>query len=300
MCMVLPVLNWVNMKREMVGYGGKPPDYCWPNGAKLAINFVINYEEGAELSPVNKDSYSETYGGEFPLSPKPEGLRSLSMESLFEYGSRVGIWRLLRLFDKAQIPVTFFATGMALSLNPVLCDYLKQAPHEVAGHGWRWIDYAQIPKEEEKKQIKHCIQMIHQLTERTIQGWYTGRTSVNTRPLLKELGGFLYDSDSYADDLPYYEENHLIIPYNLDCNDFRFCTSPGFSTDEDFLNHLINSFNFLHEEGLLSLMSIGLHPRISGRPGRALMLHEFIKYIKTLPDIWVTTRLDIARFWIGS
>lgn len=288
------------MNRDMVGYGGNTPDICWPNGAKLAVNFVINYEEGAELTPVNQDKYSETYGGEFPLIPKPSGMRHLSMESLFEYGSRAGIWRLIRLFDKEHIPITFFISGLALSLNPALCRYLSNAAHELAGHGWRWIDHSEMPKTIEKQQIQQCVDTIHQLTGKTIQGWYTGRGSANTRQLLKETGGFLYDSDSYADDLPYWDEGHLIIPYTLDCNDFRFSTSPGFSSDEDFLQHLMNSFQLLYEEQQLALMTVGLHARISGRPGRALMVKRFLEFIKTVPDIWIATRLEIAQFWSDS
>ncbi|WED42446.1 polysaccharide deacetylase family protein [Legionella cardiaca] len=286
------------MTRQMVGYGQNVPVVCWPNQAKLAVNFVINYEEGAELTPVNHDKFSEIYGGEFPLVSKPEGMRNLSMESLFEYGSRVGLWRVIRLFNIENVPLTFFITGLALTLNPELSHYLKTSDHDVAGHGWRWIDYAKISKNEEKRHILRCCKTIRELTGKTIQGWYTGRRSENTRELLREIGGFLYDSDSYADDLPYFEANHLIIPYNLDCNDFRFSTSPGFAKGEDFFIHLKNTFDYLYAEKQAAIMTIGLHPRISGRPGRCMAIKQFITYLKQFPDVWIARRLDIANYWL--
>ena len=288
------------MKRNLVGYGREGTKMQWPNNAKLAINFVINYEEGSELTPLNGDRYSEVYGGEFPLVSKPEGMRNLSMESLFEYGSRTGLWRLLRLFDKENIPVTFFITGYALTLNPIFCDYLRVTNHEIAGHAWRWIDYAQIPREDEKRHIQLCIKSLKELTGKRPQGWYTGRCSEHTRGLLIEIGGFLYDSESYADDLPYFDANHLVIPYSLDCNDFRFSTTPGFSCPDDFFNHLKNTFDYLYQENRTCLMSIGLHPRFSGHPGRCMAVKRFIDYIKTYPDLWIARRIDIARYWINN
>ncbi|WP_058528329.1 polysaccharide deacetylase family protein [Legionella londiniensis] len=283
--------------RDMIGYGSHPPGIIWPNKASIAVNFVINYEEGAELTPLNGDATCETYGGEFSLSARPRGMRSLSMESLFEYGSRRGIWRLLHLFDSRKIPLTFFITGLALTLNPEFCLYLRQNDHEVAGHGWRWIDYARISLQEEKKHITKCIETIRHLTGKEVYGWYTGRCSEHTRALLQQHRGIIYDSDSYADDLPFYSNNHLIIPYTLDCNDFRFYTNPGFSTAEDFFLYLKKAFDYLYQERQPAVMTIGLHPRISGRPARCHALQQFLDYLKEFPDIWITRRIDIARYW---
>ncbi|WP_133138842.1 polysaccharide deacetylase family protein [Legionella genomosp. 1] len=288
------------MMRDMVGYGPNPPLNCWPGNTKLAINFVINYEEGAELSPVNGDLIAETYGGEFPLAAKPLGMRNLSMESLFEYGSRCGIWRLVRLFEREKIPLTFFITGLAIRLNPELGSYLRNTSHEAAGHGWRWIDYGQMPRNEEKLHITQCINAIKEATGRRPEGWYTGRRSSNTRELLLEIGGFKYDSESYADDLPYLLDEHLIIPYTLDCNDFRYTTSPGFALWQDFYSHLKASFDYLYQEQRMALMTIGLHPRISGRPGRCLAIQQFIAYIRQFKDVWIARRIDIADFWLNN
>lgn len=288
------------MKRNMVGYGRNPPNRLWANEAKIAVNFVINYEEGAELTPLNNDDFAETYGGEFPLPIKTKGERSLSMESLFEYGSRVGIWRLIRLFEDEHIPVTFFVTGFALTLNPELSNYLKQCDHELAGHGWRWIDYATCSKSDEKNHIQRCVETLKKYTGKKIYGWYSGRRSIHTRDLLRELGGFVYDSDSYNDDLPYLEDGHLIIPYTLDCNDFRFSTTPGFNNGSDFLQHLKDTFSYLYHEQRMALMTIGLHPRISGRPGRCMAIQQFIRFIKEFSNVWLATRYDIARYWLSS
>lgn len=283
--------------RDMTGYGRHIPPIKWPNNALLAVNFVINYEEGAERTPVNGDTHCETYGGEFPLATKPQGMRSLSMESLYEYGSRRGIWRLLNLFDQQQIPLTFFVTGYALTLNQELCLYLKQHTHEVAGHGWRWIDYATLSAAEEMRHISQCLDTLHQLTGKAIQGWYSGRCSTNTRQLLQSHPSLCYDSDSYADDLPFYINQQLVIPYTLDCNDFRFTTNPGFNTAEDFFHHLNNTLTYLYQEKQPAIMSIGLHPRISGRPGRCHAIKKFLACLARLPDIWIARRIDIARHW---
>jgi len=284
--------------RDLVGYGKQGPDIQWPKKAKLAVNFVINYEEGAELTPINHDKTAEVYGGEFPMANKPKGKRHLSMESLFEYGSRAGIWRLIRLFDNENIPLTFFITGFALTLNPDLCDYLKGETHEIAGHGWRWIDYATVSRTIEKNHIQQCIQTLEQLTGQRPQGWYTGRRSEHTLKLLKEIGSFLYHSESYADDYPYFNAGQLVIPYTLDCNDLRFGTSPGFGCPDDFYNHLKNTFDYLYAENRACLMTIGLHPRFSGHPGRCMAVKQFIDYMKQFPDIWLARRIDIAHYWI--
>ncbi len=286
------------MTRDLIGYG---PDLIvnkWPNKAKIAINFVINYEEGAELSPVNGDPQAEVYGSSFPFSVKPAGVRNYSIESFYEYGSRVGIWRLLRLFDKKNIPLTFFITGYALILNPLFSSYLASSDHEVAGHGWRWIDYAKETRATEKKHILRCIETLEQLTGHRPLGWYTGRRSEHTRELLMEIGGFIYDSDSYADDLPYKINNHLVIPYSLDTNDFRFTTSPGFSTASNFYDHLKNTFDYFYQENRPTIMTIGLHPRISGTPGLCRALELFLDYILQFQDIWIAKRIEIAQYWL--
>lgn len=291
-------------QRDLIGYGQHPPHPKWPDDARIALNFVINYEEGAERTPLLGDSHSETYGGEFPLSPKPEGMRNLSMESLFEYGSRAGIWRLFRLFEQHQMPVTVFATGLALKLNPAVGEYCAKHGHEIAGHGWRWIDYANMPVDEERQHIQQTVDIIRATTGSPPVGWYTGRRSANTRPLLLEVGGFLYDSESYADDLPYTitmnNKDHLIIPYTLDCNDFRYTTTPGFSHSNDFFTHLKDSFDFLYDEAKISpkMMTVGLHPRISGRPARAAALNRFLDYAQSFEKVWICRRDEIARHWL--
>ncbi|HHT0594274.1 TPA: polysaccharide deacetylase family protein [Legionella anisa] len=284
--------------RDLVGYGSEGKNFFWPNKAKVAINFVINYEEGAELSPIHGDSYAETSGTDFPFIPKAKGQRNLSMESFYEYGSRVGIWRLLRLFDHYKIPLTFFVTGQALILNPLFADYLAQQSHEIAGHGWRWINYANIPRRVEKKHILLCMETLEKLTGYKPRGWYTGRRSESTRKILLEIGGFLYDSDSYADELPYYSQNHLIIPYSLDCNDFSFTTTPGITNAKTFYERLMNTFHYLYQEKRLVLMTIGLHPRLSGKPERCLMLKQFLEHVTQYQDVWIARRIDIAQFWL--
>jgi peptidoglycan/xylan/chitin deacetylase (PgdA/CDA1 family) len=286
--------------RDLIGYGPNPPSFEWPNKAKVAINFVINYEEGAELSPVNGDAEAELYGCDFPFSEKPSQQRNMSIESFYEYGSRVGIWRLIRLFDARHIPLTFFVTGYALILNPTFSKYLEKSAHEVAGHGWRWINYADTSKETEENDIIRCIDTLEHLTSQRPKGWYTGRKSLHTRELLIKIGGFTYDSDSYADELPFKTGNHLIIPYSLDCNDFRFTTSPGFNTSNDFYIQLKNTFDYLYQEKRLAVMTIGLHPRLSGYPGRSHAINQFLNYLDQFKDIWITKRIDIANYWLSK
>lgn len=286
--------------RTMSGYGPEEGNFFWPNKAKIALSFVLNYEEGSELSPVNGDAYAETNGADFPFAAKEKGMRNLSMESFYEYGSRVGLWRLLRLFDQYQIPLTFFVSGQALILNPLFAAYLAQQPHEIAGHGWRWIDYAKVPRAVEKEHMLLCIESLSQLTGQRPKGWYTGRRSENTRNLLLEVGGFIYDSDSYADELPFYIEKHLVIPYSLDCNDFKFTTNPGFSSPKDFYEQLTNTFNYLYLEQRPALMTIGLHPRLSGKPARCMVLKQFLEYLQQYEDIWIARRIDVANYWLAQ
>ena len=294
------------LKRDLVGYGAKPLHPQWPDSARVAINFAINYEEGAERSPLIGDDFAETYGAEFPLTQKPAGERHLSTESLFEYGSRAGIWRLLKLFEARGLNTTIFATGLALSNNIELAKYLAASNHEVAGHGWRWIDYSDIDLEIERAHIAKTTELIQKLTGKISVGWYTGRRSSNTRDLLAAHGSFLYDSESYADDLPYYvdvqEKPHLVIPYNLDCNDFRFTTSPGFSSSADFYFHLRDTFDQLWSEGAdcPKMMSVGLHGRIGGRPARAAAVEKFLEHVLKHDQVWICRRDEIARHWLET
>lgn len=292
--------------RDFEGFAGIPPHPEWPGKARLALNFVLNLEEGAERSPESGDKFAESYGGEFPLEPKAAGVRNLGMESLFEYGSRAGFWRLVRIFDDKSVPLTLFACGQALERNDAICAYLRASPHEVAGHGWRWIDYACVDEQTEREHIRRTLAAIRQRTGHEAAGWYTGRRSAHTRRLLLEEGKVRYDSDSYADDLPYWLDlsgrEHLVIPYTLDCNDFRYITSPGFATAADFLEHLKRAFDQLYREGAQSpkMMTVGLHGRISGRPARAGAVAEFIDYAQDHADVWLCRREEIAAHYLAK
>lgn len=289
------------MQRDLVGYGEITPKKLWPQGARVIINFVINYEEGSERSILEGDETSENYLTDLPGVEAFKG-RHFSVESLFEYGSRAGVWRLLRLFEQYKFPVTVFSTGMALERNLDLADKLKKSNHEVAGHGYRWINYRTVPKEVEKEHIEKTIATLESLTKKKVTGWYTGRKSDNTRNLIVDAG-LRYDSDSYADDLPYWvvvgEQPLLIIPYALDTNDMRYVTSPGFCSGDDFFKYLRSTFDELYLEGdkAPKLMTIGLHPRISGHPGRCHALRRFIEYILEYEQIWVCKRDEIADYW---
>lgn len=292
------------MNRDFVGYGEDSPLFQWPQEAKIAMSFVINYEEGGERSIQDGDDESESLFVDIPAIKVQARKRHLSSESMFEYGSRAGIWRLLHLFDEYQILTTFFAVGLALERNPVLCRYLRESQHEVAGHGYRWIDYQSVPETIEKEHIFKTIHTIQELTGKNVYGWYTGRISNHTRKLLAETS-IIYESQSYADDLPFWISNGnkplLIIPYTLDCNDIRYCTSPGWSSAEDEFQYLKHNFDCLYREGEKrpKMMSIGLHSRISGRPARAEALRRFIDYIYA-KRVWICRRQDIATFWINQ
>ena len=292
------------MNRNFVGYGQEGPSFKWPHEAKVAISFVINYEEGGEHSILDGDEESESLFVDIPGIKILPGNRHLSSESIFEYGSRVGIWRLLKLFDEYKILTTIFAVGLALERHPPLCDYFRQNNHELAGHGYRWIDYRTIPYEIEKEHIVKTIHLIQELTGKIVYGWYTGRISGCTRSLLAETS-IIYDSQNYADDLPFWVSNQhkplLIIPYSLDCNDIRYCTSPGWSSAEDEFQYLKQTFDCLYREGEKNpkMMSIGLHPRISGRPARTEALRRFIDYIYA-KNVWICRRQDIATFWMNQ
>lgn len=292
------------MQRDFVGYGGNSPIVVWPERARLAINFVLNYEEGAESNILNGDEESESYLTDLPFVTPLKNDRHLSVESMFEYGSRAGVWRLLNLFEEHQIPLTLFATGLALERNPPLIQHLKQSTHEIAGHGYRWINYRYISEETEKLHIKKTIEGIEMLTQKKVKGWYTGRRSPNTRKLIVEAGLY-YDSESYADDLPYWihiQESlspHLVIPYSLDCNDLHYATSPGWNTGTDFFEYLKATFDCLYREGekYPKMMTISIHSRFSGRPGRAEALSRFINYLKEFDHLWICRREDIADHW---
>ena len=291
--------------RDMIGYGSKDKKIKWPNNARIAVQIVLNYEEGAENCVLNGDKNSEIFLSEI-IGAQPVKGRHINMESLYEYGSRAGFWRLHKLFQEKKIPITVFGVGMALEKNPEVCKAIIEADYEVASHGWRWIDYQNIKKSEEKKHMNLAIKAHTKIFGERPNGWYTGRCSPNTRDLVMEDGGFLYDSDSYSDDLPYWEtrnkKKQLIIPYTLDNNDMRFATNQGFNTGDHFFSYLKDSFDALYEEGETSpkMMSVGLHCRLIGKPGRIQSLKRFLDYILKHEDVWICKRIDIAKHWIKN
>ena len=291
--------------RNLIGYGSNLPKVEWPNKARIAVQIVLNYEEGAENCVLNGDKNSEVFLSEI-IGAQPIKGRHMNMESLYEYGSRAGFWRLHNLFQEKKIPITIFGVGMALEKNPEICKAIIEADYEVASHGWRWIDYQNIKKSEEKKHMQLAIKAHTKIFGKRPDGWYTGRCSPNTRDLVMEDGGFLYDSDSYSDDLPYWESRNkkkqLIIPYTLDNNDMRFATNQGFNTGDHFYSYLKDSFDALYEEGRTNpkMMSVGLHCRIIGKPGRIQSLKKFLDYIIKHEDIWICKRVDIAKHWIKN
>ncbi len=289
----------------MVGYGKNAPKVEWPNKARLALQIVLNYEEGAENSVLHGDKKSETFLSEI-IGAQPIKERHINMESIYEYGSRRGFWRINKLFKEKKIPITIFGVAMALERNKDVCDEIKKSNYEVACHGWRWIDYQKIPKATEKKHMLLAIKSIKKIFGERPLGWYTGRCSPNTRDLVMEEGGFLYDSDSYSDDLPYWEtrgrKKQLIIPYTLDNNDMRFATNQGFNSGDQFYTYLKDSFDALYEEGSYApkMMSVGLHCRLVGRPGRIQSLKKFLDYVLQHKDVWICKRVDIANHWIKN
>ena len=291
--------------RNMIGYGSKEPKVVWPNNAKLALQIVLNYEEGAENNVLHGDKHSETFLSEI-IGAQAIKDRHINMESMYEYGSRRGFWRLHKLFQEKKIPVTIFGVAMALERNLEICEAIKNGNYEVACHGWRWIDYQNVKKSVEKKDMKLAIKTLKKIFGERPLGWYTGRCSPNTRDLVTEDGGFLYDSDSYSDDLPYWEykknKKQLIIPYTLDNNDMRFATNQGFNSGDQFYTYLKDSFDALYEEGKTApkMMSVGLHCRLIGRPGRFQSLKKFIDYVLKFDDVWICKRIDIAKHWIKN
>ena len=291
--------------RDLIGYGAKGKKIFWPNNSKLALQFVLNYEEGGENSVLNGDKYSETFLSEIIGAKAIKG-RHISMESIYEYGSKAGFWRLDNLFKEKNIPVTIFGVGLALEQNPEVCNAIKNGDYEIAAHGYRWIDYQDVKKSVEKKHMQQAIKTIKDIFGSRPSGWYTGRCSPNTRDLVFDDGGFLYDSDSYNDDLPYWEyrgkKKQLIIPYTLDNNDMRFATYQGFNTGDHFYNYLKDSFDALYEEGKTTpkMMSVGLHCRLIGRPGRIQSLKKFLDYVLKFEDIWICERINIAKHWVKN
>lgn len=286
--------------RDLVGYGMQPPDPRWPNGARVALSFVLNYEEGGENTPLEGDPASEAFLHEVVGAPPTQGRRNLNTESMFEFGSRVGFWRVHDIFTTQGLPLTVFAVGQALERNPDAARAMIEAGWEVASHGWRWIDYGEMSEAEERAHLHRAIEAIERACGIRPVGWYTGRGTEATRRLVVEEGGFLYDSDSYADELPYWVEvegrDHLVIPYTLDSNDFKFLLPNGFVTAGDFAEYLIDSLERLRAEGG-RMLSVGLHCRIVGRPGRAPGLVRFLEHVRACADVWVATRADIARHW---
>lgn len=289
--------------RDMRGYGCRAPKPAWPDNARIALQFVINYEEGSERSVLHGDPMSETYLWEITGTDPVYGMRSMNVESVYEYGSRAGFWRLHRLFLRRGLPVTVFGVAMALDRNPEAVHAMNEAGWEIASHGYRWIDYQHVDEELERTHIQQAVEIHERIAGQRPLGWYTGRVSPNTRRLIVEHGGFLYDSDSYADDLPYwvldYDKPHLVIPYTLDNNDMRFATPAGFQSGDPFFRYLQDSFDTLYEEGETApkMMSVGLHCRIAGRPGRSRSLERFLDYVCTKDRVWICRRVDIARHW---
>jgi len=290
--------------RDLVGYGVQPPEVKWPGGARIALQCVLNYEEGAENSILHGDPASEAFLSEIVAAQPIAGMRHISMESIYEYGSRAGVWRLLRLFRSYDLPLTVFGVAMALERNPAVVEAFLEAKHEIASHGWRWINYQHVPPEVEREHMQRAIEIQQRLTGARPLGWYTGRTSPNTRRLVVEEGGFVYDADDYSDDLPFYDARHgrpqLVVPYTLDANDMRFASPQGFNSGEQFYRYLRDAFDTLYEEGRSApkMMSVGLHCRLVGRPGRIAALERFLKYATGKPRVWCARRIDIARHWL--
>ena len=292
--------------RDMVGYGERPPVADWPGGARIAVQFVLNYEEGAERSILHGDEVAEYFLSEMVGAQPVAGARHMAMESLYEYGSRAGFWRVRRLFDELNVPLTVFAVAQALERNPEAVAAMQQSGWEIASHGYRWIDYQQVPEAVERQHIALAVETHARVTGERPLGWYQGRTSPNTARLIAEEGGFVYDADSYADDLPYYDTRsgrpQLIVPYTLDANDMRFVAPQGFNSGEQFFAYLRDSFDVLYAEGETApkMMSVGLHGRVVGRPGRMVALRRFLEHLMAHDSVWVARRIDIARHWLAA
>jgi putative urate catabolism protein len=293
----------LNYPRDLSGYGGNPPPADWPGAARLAVQFVLNYEEGGENCILHGDQTSETFLSEIIGAQPFLSARHMSMESIYEYGSRAGVWRLLDLFRSRGVPLTIFAVAMAAERNPAVIERALSDGHEIASHGYRWINYHGMPESAEREHLDKAVEILTRICGSRPLGWYTGRTSENTRKLVAEYGGFLYDADDYSDDLPFWSKlvdtPHLIVPYTLDANDMRFAAMQGFNSGDQFFAYLKDAFDTLYEEGAKApkMMSIGLHCRLVGRPGRFASLKRFLDYVLKHDKAWVTRRVDIARHW---
>ncbi len=289
--------------RDLVGYAGAPPKASWPGGARVAVQFVLNYEEGGERCLLHGDHESEAFLSEIVGAQPFPRQRHMSMESIYEYGSRAGVWRILELFRSRGLPLTVFAVAAAAARNPAVIERALADGHEIASHGLRWIDYKDVPENVEKAHLEEAVDILTGLCGAAPTGWYTGRTSENTRRLVAEHGGFLYDADDYSDDLPFWSKQtkspHLIVPYTLDTNDMRFATPQGFNSGDQFETYLKDAFDVLHEEGgqAPKMMSVGLHCRLVGRPGRFKALQRFVDYVMARDGVWICKREDIARHW---
>jgi len=291
--------------RDLIGYGANTPDPKWPGGAKLALQFVLNIEEGSENCVLHGDQASEIFLSEIIGALPFEGARHMSMESIYEYGSRAGVWRILDLFRVHSLPVTIFAVAMAAQRTPDIIERALKDGHEIASHGLRWINYHGMPEAQEREHLEEAMEILIGICGNRPVGWYTGRTSENTRHLVAEYGGFLYDADDYSDDLPFWskaEPGQLIVPYTLDTNDMRFATPQGFHNAEQFFAYLKDAFDTLREEGEArpKMMSVGMHPRILGRPARFRALKQFVEYVTQFDDVWIARRADIATHWHGQ
>ncbi|MFL6547878.1 MAG: allantoinase PuuE [Povalibacter sp.] len=303
----------MNYPRDLIGYSRMPPHARWPGNARIALQFVLNHEEGGENSVLHGDGASETFLSEI-IGAQAFPMRHLSMESLYEYGSRAGLWRVLRAFERRNLPLTIFAVASALQRHPDAVAAFRELGHEIASHGLRWISYQQIDEATERAHMREAVAILKELTGDAPLGWYTGRDSPNTRRLLIEHGGFVYDADSYADDLPYWTRvetskglvSHLVVPYTLDTNDMRFATAQGFNSGTQFFDYLKDAFDTLYAEGdpagldRPKMLSIGLHSRIVGRPARIAALERFLDYVLAREKVWICRRIDIAQHWINT
>ncbi|MDT5066451.1 MAG: allantoinase [Mycobacterium sp.] len=290
--------------RDMIGYGANPPDPRWPGASNIAVQFVLNYEEGAENNVLHGDAGSETFLSEV-IGAQSFPNRHMSVESLYEYGSRAGLWRVLRVFDRRALPLTVFGVAVALARNPEAVAAFAARGDEIACHGLRWLSYQLVEPAVEREHLAEAVRVMTTLTGAAPLGWYTGRDSPQTRSLVVEHGGFLYDSDSYADDLPYWThvdgKHHLVVPYALDTNDMKFVSTSGFPSGTDFFTYLRDAFDVLYAEGAAGapkMLSVGLHCRVVGRPARVAALERFLDHVQAHDKVWITRRVDIARHWI--
>ena len=293
--------------RDLAGYGRNPPQAQWPGRARIAVQFVLNYEEGGENSVLHGDAGSEQFLSEM-FNPPSYPARHLSMEGIYEYGSRAGVWRILSEFERRGLPLTVFGVSMALERCPEVTQAFVELGHEIACHGWKWIHYQNVPEAVEREHMRTAMDILTRLTGERALGWYTGRDSPNTRRLVVDHGGFAYDSDYYGDDLPFWMKvrktdgstaPHLVVPYTLDCNDMRFALPQGYSHADPFFQYLRDSFDALYAEGdeAPKMMSIGMHCRLLGRPGRITALQRFLDHVTSREQVWITRRIDIARHW---